>query len=105
MYEELVARDGTVSLLATFAPSLPSMVAEIESCAQAKGTKVNLRPQLVEGALDALLAHRPDEHNGLIAQPWEPEWLRRHCARAVFDGAGESARCQAHVQADTDYTR
>jgi len=67
MYEELVARDGTVTLLATFAPSLPSMVAEIESCAQAKGTKVNLKPQLVEGALDALLAHRPDEHNELIA--------------------------------------
>lgn len=68
MYEQLVAKDGTVSLLATFQPSLPSMVAEIAACAKDKGTKVNVEPNLVDGALQALLDLRPDEHNRLIAE-------------------------------------
>ena len=68
MYEQLVARSGTVSLLATFQPSLPSMLAEIEALARVKGANVTVRPQLVEGALAALQDNRPDDHNRLIAQ-------------------------------------
>lgn len=68
MYEELVAKSRSVSLLATFQPSLPSMLAEIAACAKARGTEVTVTPQWVEGALDALLANRPDEHNRLIAE-------------------------------------
>jgi hypothetical protein len=68
MYEELVAKSGTVSLLATFQPSLPSMVAEIDAYARKQGTQVKVQPQLVEGALDALLAGRADEHNRLIVE-------------------------------------
>ena len=68
MYEQLVARSGTVSLLATFQPSLPSMLAEIEALARVKGVNVTVRPQLVEGALAALQDNRPDDHNRLIAQ-------------------------------------
>lgn len=67
MYEQLVAKDGNVSLLATFQPSLPSMLAEIAAYAKDKGTKVNVMPQLIDGALDALLNNLPDEHNRLIA--------------------------------------
>lgn len=67
MYEQLVARSGTVSLLATFPPSLPSMIAEIAAYAKQKGTQVTVEPQLVDGALDALMANMPDEHNRLIA--------------------------------------
>jgi hypothetical protein len=68
MYEQLVARDGTVSLLATFQPSLPSMLAEIAAYAKNAGTNVNVEPKLVDGALQALLDLQPDEHNRLIAE-------------------------------------
>jgi hypothetical protein len=68
MYEQLVAKDGTVSLLATFQPSLPSMLAEIAAYAKNKGTRVSVEPSLVDGALQALLDLRPDEHNRLIAE-------------------------------------
>jgi hypothetical protein len=68
MYEEIVARDRTVSLLATFQPSLPSMLAEIAMYAKGAGTQVNVEPKLVDGALQALLDLNPDEHNRLIAE-------------------------------------
>lgn len=68
MYEQLVAKSGTVSLLATFQPSIPSMLKEIASHAKEKGTQVNVEPHLVDGALQALLDLRPDEHNRLIAE-------------------------------------
>ncbi len=68
MYEQLVAKNGTVNLLATFQPSLPSMLAEIAACAKDKGTSVTVAPHLVDGALDALLKNQPDEHNRLIAE-------------------------------------
>jgi hypothetical protein len=68
MYEQLVAKSGTVSLLATFQPSLPSMLAEIAALAQEKGANVTVRPQLVEGALAALQDNRPEDHNRLIAE-------------------------------------
>jgi sugar phosphate isomerase/epimerase len=68
MYEQLVAKSGTVGLLATFPPSLPSMLAEIAACAKENGTEVTVEPHLVPGALDALIAGKPDEHNRLIAE-------------------------------------
>jgi Asp/Glu/hydantoin racemase len=68
MYEQLVAKSGTVSLLATFQPSIPSMLKEIASYAKEKGTQVNVEPHLVDGALQALLDLNPDEHNRLIAE-------------------------------------
>jgi hypothetical protein len=68
MYEQLVAKSGTVSLLATFQPSLPSMITEIAAFAKERGTDVKVTPHCVEGALDALLAGRADEHNRLIVE-------------------------------------
>ncbi len=68
LYEQLVATSGTVSLLATFQPSLPSMLAEIAAYAKENGTEVTVRPHLVAGALAALQDNRPDEHNRLIAE-------------------------------------
>ena len=41
---------------------------EIAACAKSKGTNVNVEPKLVDGALQALLDLRPDEHNRLIAE-------------------------------------
>jgi Asp/Glu/hydantoin racemase len=68
MYEQLVGKSCKASLLATFPPSIPSMVTEIADMAKARGTQINLNTQLVEGALAALQGNRPDEHNRLIAE-------------------------------------
>lgn len=68
LYEQLVAKDGCVSLLATFQPSIPAMLAEIAACAREKGTRVKVEPHLVDGALAALQGNRADEHNRLIAE-------------------------------------
>jgi Asp/Glu/hydantoin racemase len=67
LYDELAARGGRVALLATFPPSLPSMLAEIEAHALQRGAMADVRACLVEGALDALNAGNADEHNRLIA--------------------------------------
>ena len=68
MYEELVAKNRNVNLLATFQPSLPSMITEIAALAKARGTDVKVTPHCVEGALTALLAGHGDEHNRLIVE-------------------------------------
>ena len=67
LYEQLVATSGTVSLLATFPPSLPSMLAEIEAYAKKNGTQVTVKRHLVDGALAALQDTRPHDHDRLIA--------------------------------------
>ncbi len=67
MYDELTKNNCSASLLATFQPSIPSMVTEIHDTAKANGTQVKLNTQLVEGALAALQGNNPSEHNRLIA--------------------------------------
>jgi hypothetical protein len=67
LYDELVARRGRVALLATFQPSLPSMLAEIEAHARQAGAQLEVRACLVDGALDALMSGNAEEHNRLIA--------------------------------------
>ena len=68
LYDDMLAVRGRIALLATFQPSLPSMMAEIESHARAHGVSLQVEPHLAEGALDALLANRPEEHNRIIAE-------------------------------------
>jgi len=68
MYEQLVAKDASVSLLATFPPSIPSMVTEIKEAARSAGTKLKLDTHLVDGALAALQGGNADEHNRLIVE-------------------------------------
>jgi len=68
MYDDLVAKGGRAALLATFPPSLPSMLSEIQTHAKQAGAQVEVKTHLVEGALEALLDQRPDEHNQLIAE-------------------------------------
>jgi len=68
MYERLTQKDCSVSLLATFPPSIPSMVTEIRDTAKAAGTRITLDTHLVEGALAALQGNNPDEHNRLIVE-------------------------------------
>ena len=68
MYEQLAQKDCSVSLLATFPPSIPSMVSEIKETAKAAGTHIKLDTHLVEGALAALQSNNADEHNRLIVE-------------------------------------
>ncbi len=68
MYDELMTERGRVALLATFAPTLPSMMAEIEEQMKAKGIRLRIDTHLVEGALVALQHNRPEEHHRLIAE-------------------------------------
>jgi len=68
MYDELTKKNCSAALLATFQPSIPSMVTEIHDIAKANGTQIKLNTQLVEGALAALQGNNPAEHNRLIAE-------------------------------------
>ncbi|MSQ64219.1 MAG: arylsulfatase [Betaproteobacteria bacterium] len=68
LYDELVAKGGRAALLATYPPSLPSMRAEIETHASKKGARLEIHTRLVEGALDALMSGRAEQHHQLIAE-------------------------------------
>jgi Asp/Glu/hydantoin racemase len=68
MYEELVKKSRSAALLATFPPSIPSMVTEINDTAKARGTQIQLDTHLVDGALAALQGGNAAEHNRLIVE-------------------------------------
>ena len=91
MYEQLVASSGTVNLLATFQPSLPSMLAEIAACAKEKGTNITVESHLVDGALDALMKNQHDEHNRLIAEAAARQTSGKIIALAQFSMAPAKA--------------
>ncbi len=57
-----------IALLATFGPTIPSMTAELDALAKSKGSVPTIVTRVVDGALAALKAGRPDEHDRLIAQ-------------------------------------
>ena len=80
MYEQLVARDCSVSLLATFPPSIPSMVIEIKEAARVAGTKIKLDTHLVDGALAALQGNNAAEHDRLIVE----FAAKQHCDLIAF---------------------
>ncbi len=56
-----------ITLLATFGPTLPAMQREAEEMARARGQRVTVATAVAEGALDALNAGRPEEHDRRIA--------------------------------------
>ena len=62
MFAEALTSGRRIGMLATFAPSIPSMEDEFRADAARAGAAVELRSRLVPGALDALNAGRPDEH-------------------------------------------
>ena len=67
MIEEALNLGPRIGGLATFAPTVPSLVAELEAAARARGLspEIDIRP--VPGALDALHAGDGAEHDRLIA--------------------------------------
>src|SRR5690349_22545092 len=57
-----------IALLATFAPTIPLMTAELEAMARSRGIVPTILTRVVEGALAALKRGDPAEHDRLIAQ-------------------------------------
>jgi Asp/Glu/hydantoin racemase len=56
MFHEALARGGKVGMVATFAPSIPSMTAEYEALARQVGADPELRTICAEKAMEAALA-------------------------------------------------
>lgn len=67
MIEDALAAGGRVGGLATFAPTIPSLVAEVEGAAARLGVEAEIDIRHVPGAMEALKAGRGDEHDRLIA--------------------------------------
>jgi Asp/Glu/hydantoin racemase len=67
MLDEALAAGTRIGLLATFAPSIPSLKAELEDLARAKGIALSLRAAAVPSALAALHEGEVDRHDRLIA--------------------------------------
>ncbi|MGD9882517.1 MAG: aspartate/glutamate racemase family protein [Reyranella sp.] len=68
MFAEALTSGRRIGMLATFAPSIPSMEEEFQADAARVGATVELQSLLVPGALDALNAGRPDEHARRIVE-------------------------------------
>jgi Asp/Glu/hydantoin racemase len=60
-------RGRRIGLLVTFAPSLDPLTAELRDMAVQLGETCDVRGALVDGALQALQAGRPDDHDAAIA--------------------------------------
>jgi Asp/Glu/hydantoin racemase len=68
MFAEAIAVGGTIGMLATFEPSIPSMAEEFEEQAARAGASATLKSVLVPTAMAALLAGRREEHDALVAE-------------------------------------
>ena len=97
LYDDLFTRRGRIALLATFGPTLPSMMAEIAEHARAHGVQVQVETHLVAGALDALLAGHADLHHKLIAEAAAGFGGHDAIAFAQFSMAPAKALAQALV--------
>ncbi|MBO1074633.1 aspartate/glutamate racemase family protein [Roseomonas marmotae] len=67
-FAEALGHGGRIGLLVSFAPSLASMADELKAAGEAVGKPLTIEARLVEGALAALQAGRPEEHDALIAR-------------------------------------
>ena len=67
MFAEALAIGGRIGMLATFEPSIASMRAEFEADAAKSGAPATLDCVFVPDAMSALLAGKPDQHDGMIA--------------------------------------
>lgn len=67
MFSEALDAGTRVGMIATFAPSLPSMAAEFEEMARDRKVEATLKSVCVPDALDALKAEDAATHNQLVA--------------------------------------
>jgi hypothetical protein len=72
MLEAALAAGRRLALVATFAPTIPSMTAELQALARARGVEVEITPLFVPGAMKALDAGDGAEHDRLIADAVPP---------------------------------
>lgn len=68
MFDEALAAGKRIGLLATFAPSIPALRAELEKMARQRKLELEIKTQAIPTALTALHAGQADEHDRLIAQ-------------------------------------
>lgn len=66
-FAEAVRLGGRIAVLVSFRPSLAPLLAELGAAARQEGTAVDAFGIVAEGALDALKADRPDDHDALVA--------------------------------------
>ncbi len=67
MIDAALEMGGRIGLVASFGPSIPSMVEEFHQAAAARGRKVTIETALADGAMDVLLGGDPDRHDDMVA--------------------------------------
>ena len=67
MIEQALETGSRIAVVATVGPTIPSISAEINEMAGARGKKVELVPYVVDGAFDALAGGDPARHDTLVA--------------------------------------
>ena len=72
MLEGGLAAGRRLALVATFAPTIPSMTGELQALARARGVEVAITPLFVPGAMKALDGGNGAEHDRLIADAVRP---------------------------------
>ena len=66
--EDALSTGPRIALLVTFPAAIPSMRAELADLAASRGRTIQIETGVAEGALAALKAGRPEEHDTLIAR-------------------------------------
>ena len=72
MLEAALEAGRRIALVATFAPTLPSMTGELQALARARNAEVEITQLFVPGAMKALDAGDGDAHDRLIAEAARP---------------------------------
>ena len=67
MLEEALSAGDRIGVVATFQPTIPSMVEELKALAAARGRKIEILPRHVVGAMDALVVGKGEDHDRMIA--------------------------------------
>jgi aspartate/glutamate racemase len=67
MIEQALAAGSRIAVMATVGPTIPSISAEIQELAAARGQTVQLKPYVVDGAFDALAGGDAAKHDALVA--------------------------------------
>ena len=97
MFDDALSAGQLLSLVATFPPSLPSMVAEFEALAAAQPSPPTLVTHLAEGALEAIVGGDADRHDALIAETVSGLGECDAVMLAQFSMAGAAARIGGDV--------
>lgn len=71
MFDEALAAGTRIGLLATFAPSVPALKAELEQMARSRKIALHISTLTVPSALKSLHAGQIEEHDRLIAEAAE----------------------------------